>query len=611
MSNIFTFRPRSKSVPNSDFLKDADDTVEFGPSGQDVSLPRPPNPPETLIPAPPTAAFNRDWDNQELANIYRVKKLLDAAGVPNDLERGVSDEGDPWCIFCMVTGEVFIHLSRFDGRYILDSPNLRRPISGVDFADLISAFSDGALQRTPALQKTGGQIIKLGRNGKVFLHPATLLAALIWSIYLNSEELVMVAPEQGLNPDGALDDDAVALLNDVALAPLDTAAASFLTDTATAQHAVSLRATPEAADTLREMTGLRDGTGGKAAAFLAAPTPIAVGLSAVAIAFGLVNESIFDAGPSTEMTAAEGISQALPIPEAAHEETDDPVSRLAEFDWAAMMQAAFTNVAAAESTAQDLLDTAAAQDVALNTLSLPALAQSLQTDQPLTVQNPGVEMTDETMLASAVLSVSDAYSAENSATTSEDRRDVTTANSTDSSRNDSDLFSETGVLFNLAGILGINFLSSMGTFESYDVVGVTVQATFDVTGFSPLEALLSTASDTRDTADSPLSAVTEDPIAVEPTPLVLADTPSIPAPAPGHQMLDLNARAFIEYLMSRGEADGVDMLTYQDELVLIDSDRWVDAAPEERTTMTWSLADGGTVSAMGLTSDFIEYDLIA
>lgn len=42
----------------------------------------------------------RDWTNQELANLFRVKHLLDAAGVICEIDRGLTDEGEPWFVFC-------------------------------------------------------------------------------------------------------------------------------------------------------------------------------------------------------------------------------------------------------------------------------------------------------------------------------------------------------------------------------------------------------------------------------------------------------------------------------------------------------------------------------
>lgn len=134
-----------------------------------------------------------DWTNQELANIYRVKHLLDAAEVPTILDRGVSDEGEPWCVFCTIDGDVFIHLSRIDGLYWLDSPKLKSPLNGLSFEELIQGFTD--LSDVGASAGSGGvvvsNVVRLKKNNAVFLHPSVMLAALVWSLYFGSDEILV------------------------------------------------------------------------------------------------------------------------------------------------------------------------------------------------------------------------------------------------------------------------------------------------------------------------------------------------------------------------------------------------------------------------------------
>lgn len=140
----------------------------------------------------------RDWSNQELADLYRVKHILDKAGAGVEVDRGRSDEGDPWFVFCQEDGEVFVHLARLDGRYILDSPNIDEPLQGADFDQLIAAF----LQRANLLRaKARSNVVSLRPGDGVLLHPAVMLTALIWSLYIASDELVGVAHAE----DGASD----------------------------------------------------------------------------------------------------------------------------------------------------------------------------------------------------------------------------------------------------------------------------------------------------------------------------------------------------------------------------------------------------------------------
>ncbi len=138
----------------------------------------------------------KDWSNQELANLFRVRQLLSAANVPVETDRGVTDEGDPWFVFCQPSGEVFIHLCRIDGLYILDSPNVLRPLRGADFNELIADFTNQAIPARASGDDPERRVIRLERGGKVRLHPSAMLAALIWTLFLASEELVLLASEE-------------------------------------------------------------------------------------------------------------------------------------------------------------------------------------------------------------------------------------------------------------------------------------------------------------------------------------------------------------------------------------------------------------------------------
>ena len=88
-----------------------------------------------------TLAPSRDWTQQETAEFYRVESALIQAGVQLESDRGVSDEGDPWFIFCRAdNGEVFIHFARIDGYYVVDGVAFESPARGRDFGDLIRSL---------------------------------------------------------------------------------------------------------------------------------------------------------------------------------------------------------------------------------------------------------------------------------------------------------------------------------------------------------------------------------------------------------------------------------------------------------------------------------------
>ena len=610
MSNIFNFRPKKKSTTEGDFLKDADDTVEFGPTGREVNfrVPAPPSSEET----PRSDLILRDWSNQELASIYRVKKLLDAAGVPNTLERGISDEGDPWCIFCGRGGDVFIHLCRLDGRYVLDSPNLRNPLSGMDFTDLINNFSDGALGPTEGVQKGSARVIRLQRNGKVFLHPAALLAALIWTIYLNSEELVMLAPEEGTNPEDL--DGSIALLNDLALEPVaGDEAQAFLDSTALPDQLINIRMAEE---TTRE-TDLREGAllrevAGKTA-LVAATTPIAVGLSAIAIAFG-VSEGFLDLKDDVDQEALDLIPAEMDAASAAELPAPDAAApRNSGFDLAAILQAAFDH-------APELVDVPPS-DLAMDLSGIDldlildsVLAAPPQTDLPPKLKSATLNSWVDELLEAGdgdpvIASTTPADGSEKD--TVKDEQVKTAATKTDIETENVDMVIngratpdalEFGSLLDLKTALA-------DVFKTFDLGGITVQATFDVASLTEDTSDLLLGASRQPKVEMPVAAgigdVDDDTIDLDTGPIAEI-TPQ--APATLFSIIDVNARSFIEFLMSQDKE--VEVLALQSEIILIDFAA-IEAQSTDTYSMSWSLADGGTVSTVGLKSDFVEFDLIA
>lgn len=600
MSNIFNFRPKKTESLNSDFLKDADDTVEFDLIGREAGTG---DQPQHFLREDMPSPVLQDWSNQELANIYRVKKLLDAAGVPNTLERGITDEGDPWCIFCTHGGEVFIHLCRVDNRYTLDSPNLRNPITGVDFADLISEFSDGALAKSPAASRS--RVIQLQRNGKVFLHPSALLAALIWSIYMNSEDLVMLAPEDdaaaGLGGEGS-----IALLNEVALAPLDaseaTAVAQFMDTPLNADQIISARGS----DAERDGTMFRDFMG--KSAMVASAAPIAVGLSSIAIAFGIMSETFFDPGADTDMAALD-----LPVTEDSAETTvaeqaSADASRNVQFDLAAVLQSVFEH-APSPDVIPSALSTEIAADIDLSTLLSSILALPGPADVALSIAGGFQDSwADEdpapVAFADDPVSEQKTASAEGELGKAQTTRSTTTDTQIESA--DSGITNSPDAAFDFASVL--DFTASMAdAFKTFDFGGVQIQATFDIASITPVSS-----SDTTGPA----------PISSEPSISDLLNTLTDPVdtidlsglnndvPEQIYDPLDVNARAFIQYLMSMSKTGDVEVIQTKSELILLDSEAILGAAGET-VQMGWTLADGNTVYTIGMRDDYVEYDLIA
>lgn len=128
-----------------------------------------------------------DWTRDELAELYRIEHALVQSGLTLDVERGVTDEGDPWFAFCRADGEVLIHLARYDGLYRLHSQALSSPLIGRSFLELTKKFSSQVpLQIT--LQRNNGP--------RVFVHPAAMLAVVIGTIFAAANEVVF-SPQAG------------------------------------------------------------------------------------------------------------------------------------------------------------------------------------------------------------------------------------------------------------------------------------------------------------------------------------------------------------------------------------------------------------------------------
>lgn len=287
MAKILTFRNKDTSTSGQDFLSDANQTLSFRMSDDGaVSLGNISRSSFSgLFPDP-----KKDWSNQELADLFRVRQLLSGANVPVETDRGVTDEGDPWFVFCHISGEVFIHLCRIDGAYVLDSPNVQRPLRGADFNGLIADFTNKALPAQDDDDPAERRVIRLERGGKVRLHPSAMLAALIWTLFLASEELVLLAPEEAPeNTDALLDFDGMFAVKTV---DSDLDGLLFEDETVDVPHLLAKddahgadHAAPETHSQMREALSQQQGLTAQQNAFT-------MGLSTIAIAMGFMSETV-------------------------------------------------------------------------------------------------------------------------------------------------------------------------------------------------------------------------------------------------------------------------------------------------------------------------------
>lgn len=123
-----------------------------------------------------------DWSQQELAEFYRVESALVQAGICVETDRGLSDEGDPWFVFCRAEdGEVVVHFARFDGSYVIAGPGYERAARGRDFA----ALTRDLISRHPLVQRPRGS----AKKSNVVLHPAAFLIAIVGTAFFRSGEV--------------------------------------------------------------------------------------------------------------------------------------------------------------------------------------------------------------------------------------------------------------------------------------------------------------------------------------------------------------------------------------------------------------------------------------
>ncbi|GMG81875.1 hypothetical protein LNKW23_10880 [Paralimibaculum aggregatum] len=118
------------------------------------------------------------WTNEERAQFARIERILEDAGFAVDVEHGLSDEGEPWCVFCSaITGDVIIHVACIDGRFMFDSTTLPRPIEGASFQRCAERFFEDVSLPMPLSD----------RKGRVYMHPASLLASLFITVLLYAQ----------------------------------------------------------------------------------------------------------------------------------------------------------------------------------------------------------------------------------------------------------------------------------------------------------------------------------------------------------------------------------------------------------------------------------------
>jgi hypothetical protein len=119
----------------------------------------------------------KDWTPQELAEFYRVESALIQGGMRVVTDRGLTDEGDPWFVFCREDdSEPVAHFARINGQYLIASPAYDGIARGHDFRSMVQNL----LSRHRLTARGEGD------SSNVLMHPAALLIIVVGTAFFKT-----------------------------------------------------------------------------------------------------------------------------------------------------------------------------------------------------------------------------------------------------------------------------------------------------------------------------------------------------------------------------------------------------------------------------------------
>lgn len=121
----------------------------------------------------------RDWSPQDLAEFYRVESALIQAGILVYTDSGVTDEGDPWFVFCRESdNEIVVHIAHIDGHYIIASSAYMGVARGKDLRSMVRDLLERHKLSTAGADK----------NSNIFMHPSALLILVIGAAFFKTSD---------------------------------------------------------------------------------------------------------------------------------------------------------------------------------------------------------------------------------------------------------------------------------------------------------------------------------------------------------------------------------------------------------------------------------------
>jgi hypothetical protein len=75
-----------------------------------------------------TNHLRSNWTREELAEFDLIKASFARHGIAVETNIGLSDEGDPWFVFCDADGDVLLHTARIGGLNHRHCPEFASPM---------------------------------------------------------------------------------------------------------------------------------------------------------------------------------------------------------------------------------------------------------------------------------------------------------------------------------------------------------------------------------------------------------------------------------------------------------------------------------------------------
>lgn len=514
-------------------------------------------------------ADSYDWTNQELATLFRINRLLNLADLTIGTDRGVTDEGDPWFVFLDPKGDVFVHLCRIRTIYMLDSACQSSVVKGHSLNDLVEAYVQQLGVTKEDRSRARQNIIQLAeaKDRKVTVHPAAALAALIWTIYLQTDEM-NAAPLTGeSSSEGAVP----GLLMEPALLEEAELASFSLAEEGTLLAAeANIGHDPDHAEKSVNLTMPANYVG--------------MGLSALALTYGL------DPFVGNMMQSADTLSKGTSVEKTKLNETDQK-----------SLETMLLSISGADwNILQDFGE--GAEGIWSSLLDYDLFASSLVNSQVETIVSELMQamditaslLTSEQLLKAPLLTLevgSEVFSNMRNKSyqiEKEDKKEVQELALRESSDPEDTVDSEEALLVEMPEI------QVESSYVLPNSLPTDVAAVLKEYGFSTTGDIITNA-----TAQDYLSGFEE-----------TAAQSEAKATQPEGQFgkYDQSVRDFISFLMEN--AEDVQMISYETELVIID-----EATFHQDSSLTymksWDLDDGGRISTIGLKADFEAFDLIA